>query len=239
MRRTFFLAVLVGYASPSLAQVGTHEPVSVYHFSVPRDLGITFAAGAAVVVPYAFASAFITPRCPCDPREVNSFDRGAIGRSSKGTAVASDLTAGLALLMPVVLDYLDVGWSKSFREDAGVLAQTTAINAALVTFAKYVVQRPFPGTYAGEAGLVSSPRGYRAFYSGHTALAFAALGATAMTVTRRHGGSAWPWIVMVTVGGSVAAEMVASGRHFPTDVIAGAVAGTATGIVIPLLHYRN
>ena len=215
------------------------DPLSVYHLSIPRDAAVTVVAGTVVVVPYAFASTFIKPRCPCDPREVNAFDRGVIGRSNHVVATASDVTAGLALLVPMVLDYADVGWSKPFREDLAVFTQTIAVNSALVTLAKYAVRRPFPGTYAGEADLVNSPRGYRAFYSGHTALAFAAFTAMAMTVTRRHGGRSWPWVLAAVVGSSVAVEMVVSGRHFPTDVIVGGVAGTATGIAIPLLHRRR
>jgi membrane-associated phospholipid phosphatase len=33
-------------------------------------------------------------------------------------------------------------------------------------------------------------------------------------------------------------ERVADGRHSPSDVIVGAVMGTAVGIVVPLLHAR-
>ena len=41
------------------------------------------------------------------------------------------------------------------------------------------------------------------------------------------------------MGSSVAIERVADGRHFPSDVIVGAVMGTATGIAVPLLHARH
>jgi membrane-associated phospholipid phosphatase len=218
--------------------VSSGGPRSVYHLSIPRDGVITGLAGLAILVPYAFASSIITPRCPCDPREVNSFDRSAIGNTSQAADITSDVTAALAILVPPALDYVDLGWSKPFREDAGVFVQTIAVNGALVTFAKYVFQRPLPRTYAGDPALISSPRGYRSFYSGHTSLVFAALTAAAMTVTRRHGGSPWPWVIVAVVGTSVALERVAAGEHFPTDVIAGGAAGMANGFVIPLLHRR-
>ncbi|MGE5413366.1 MAG: phosphatase PAP2 family protein, partial [Syntrophomonadaceae bacterium] len=50
---------------------------------------------------------------------------------------------------------------------------------------------------------------------------------------------AWPWVAVGLLGGSVAVERVLAGRHFYTDVIAGAAAGTAFGIAIPLLHRRG
>jgi membrane-associated phospholipid phosphatase len=211
---------------------------SVYKLSVPRDIALTGIAGAMVLVPYAFPSTFITPRCPCDPGEVNRFDRGTIGKSNGFLGTVSDVSAGIAIIAPFAMDYLDVGAAKPFLEDAVVMAQTIAVNGALVTLTKYLTRRPFPDTYAGNPDLMNSPRGYRAFYSGHTSLAFAAMTAAAMTARRRHGEKVWPWVVTVLFGSSVALEMVVSGRHFPTDVIAGAVAGTATGIAIPLLHFR-
>src|ERR1051325_9914805 len=73
-------------------------PVSVYRFSPPRDLAIAGLAGSAILIPYAFSSHFITPRCPCDPASVNSFDRGAIGRTSRFGAVAADVSVGVAVL---------------------------------------------------------------------------------------------------------------------------------------------
>ena len=68
-------------------------------------------------------------------------------------------------------------------EDATVYVDTLSVNGALVTAAKYIVQRPLPRTYAGDPALVNQPGGYRSFYSGHTSLVVAALSATAVTLT--------------------------------------------------------
>ncbi|MBI4500967.1 MAG: phosphatase PAP2 family protein [Gemmatimonadetes bacterium] len=227
----------LGLSPPPDSARARSEAVSVYRIG-RTDVAITGIGTAAVVLPYAFASRLITPHCPCDASEVNRLDRVAIGKSSRWAGIASNVSVALAVIAPLALDYLDVGVSPALLEDAGVFAQTLAIDGALVTLTKYLVQRPFPGTYAGDADLLASPRGYRAFYSGHTSLAFAALSAAAMTARRRHGEKGWPWVLTMLVGGSVAAELVVSGKHFPTDVAAGALAGTAVGIVVPLLHLR-
>jgi membrane-associated phospholipid phosphatase len=215
-------------------------PQSVYRISASVDIPVTLGAAVAGVVPYLYSDRLIKPRCPCDPAEVNGFDRGAIGNTNSTAAKLSDVTVSAVMLAPLALDALDLGgFNEVWWEDAVVFAQTLAINNALVTAAKFIAQRPLPRTYAGDPNLIDKPEGYRSFYSGHTSTTFAALSATAMTIRLRYGEKTWPWIVTGVVGTSVALERVADGRHFPTDVIAGAVMGTAVGIVVPWLHSRD
>ncbi len=152
----------------------------------------------------------------------------------------SDASAGVAIVAPLALDLLDVGASEAFVEDAVVFSEVLALNGALVTVAKYTVQRPLPRVYAGQdASLARSPGGYRSFYSGHTSVTFAALFATAYTLDLRHNQGAWPWVAATAIGTAVAAERVAAGRHFYTDVMVGAVAGSLFGITVPWLHARK
>jgi len=152
---------------------------------------------------------------------------------------ASDATAGVVLVAPVILDALDVGLSKTWVEDVTVYGEALAVNGALVTAAKYTVQRPLPRTYAGDPGLLHQPGGYRSFYSGHTSVVVAALSVTAMTLNLRHDQRLWPWVLVLGVGTMVAAERIAAGRHFYTDVAVGAVAGAAVGTLVPLAHLRG
>lgn len=215
------------------------SPKSVYHISAAVDIPVTLGAVVAGAVPYLYTDKLIKPRCPCDPAEVNGFDRGAIGNTNPTAAKLSDVTVTAVIAVPLVLNAIDLGLNDVWMEDAVVFVQTLAINNALVTAAKYIAQRPLPRTYAGDPNLVDKPEGYRSFYSGHTSTTFAALSATAMTIRLRYGEKTWPWIVTGVVGTSVALERVADGRHFPTDVIAGAVMGTAVGIVVPWLHSRD
>jgi membrane-associated phospholipid phosphatase len=80
------------------------------------------------------------------------------------------------------------------------------------------------------------PRGYRSFYSGHVSLGVSALTAAAITVNRRHGVQAWPWIVTGVVGVSIAAGRVAAGLHFYSDVAVGALMGLGVGYLTTRLH---
>lgn len=224
------LALAVADAPPSASDA------TVYRLRLGVDASVIAGSALAISIPTLLASDLIHERCPCDPSRINGFDRGAVGNHSAFADVTSDVTAVLAMVAPPALDLLDVGMGEAFQADAVVFAETLLVNGALVEIAKYAVQRPLPRTYAGDPKLVDSPGGYRSFYSGHTSTVFAALTATAMTARLRHGERWWPWAVAGAVGSSVAVERVAAGRHFPSDVLVGALAGSAVGILVPALH---
>jgi membrane-associated phospholipid phosphatase len=239
MAKAVPLLLFLAASQSGAAFAQARGPMSVYRLSPKIDAPVTIAAALAVTLPYLFADHLITPHCPCDPSDVNAFDRGAIGNRNDTARQLSDFTIGLVIILPLTFDALAVRGQDVFREDAVVFAQTLLVNGALTTAAKFIVQRPLPRTYAGDPRLIDKPAGYRSFYSGHTSLTFAGLAATAMTIRLRHGPTLWPWLVTAVVGTSVAIERVADGRHFPSDVIVGAVMGTATGIVVPWLHART
>lgn len=236
------VAALTAPEPPSSSSPGDRGTAkrSIYHVSPIAD-GAVIAAGAlGIALPYAFSASLITPRCPCDPNEVNSFDRRSIGNSSDAADVISTVTAALALAGPPVLDFLDVGFTPALLEDMTVFAEALAVNGALATLAKYVTRRPLPRVYALQApDLINRPGGYRSFYSGHASNTFAALSVAAMSWGLRHGHALWPWVFTLLVGTSVAIERVLAGYHFPTDVMVGAVVGTAVGVAVPWLHARR
>lgn len=242
MRGALVVLATVGLiARVQAEEPGGHPPTSrsVYRIDLAWDIPVSAVAAAGILVPYALTDSIIHPSCPCDASSVPSFDRWAIGHSSATADTVSTVTAGLAIAAPLVLDLADVGASTEFLEDTAVLAETLLVNGALTSAAKYTVQRPIPLVYSPAApSVVSSPADYRSFYSGHTSTTFAALTAMSMTWTLRHGGTWWPWVVTVAVGTSVGLERIAAGRHFPTDVLVGAAAGTVVGLAVPWLHSR-
>lgn len=205
-------------------------PKSVYKIDPVTDGVITGMGTLAVLVSYAVP---VRQRCPCDPNEVNRFDRDAIGNRSQAATILSDVTVGLATVGVAALDAWDQGFTKTLYEDVFVLAETLAVNGALVSGVKLLAQRPIPRVYSGD-----ETDGYRSFYSGHTSTAFAGLMAAAMTAHYRYGWGAWPFVVAGALGTSVAVERVLGGWHFTSDVLVGAVAGTVVGIAVPYFHRR-
>ena len=233
------LAPIVGHRAAASDDPAPAAPRSIYRIDPALDGAVTGAALAGIVLPALYARQIISRRCPCPGSEVNLFDRPAIGNDSHAADLASDVTLGLALGAPVLADALALRAPAVLVEDVVVFAETLAVAGVLVSAVKYTVQRPLPRVYDDhDPVLAAAPGGYRSFYSGHTTLVFAALGSASMTMGWRDDRWLAPWLATTIVGGSVAVERVAAGRHFPSDVIVGALTGTAVGIVVPWLHRR-
>jgi membrane-associated phospholipid phosphatase len=232
------LLVGLGPSGQALADGDGPDPMSVYQVSAPIDGAIIALTTAGSLVPFAFTSRIIHPTCPCSPSSVNSFDRGVIGNASDSADLASNITLALVIALPPVADWIALRRFHVWLEDAVVFGEAMSVNGALVTMAKFTVQRPIPRVYSDPA-LASDPGNYRSFYSGHTSFAFAALSAASVTVNARYGLTWQPWLVTALVGASVAAERIWAGYHFYTDVLMGAGAGLVVGTAVTSLHLRG
>jgi membrane-associated phospholipid phosphatase len=211
----------------------------VYELHLAVDIPVTVVAGSAGLVRILFEDSLARKTCPCDPSGINRLDRGTVGNHNSAAGIAADVTVyGVMAALPIA-DLLDLGFKRALAQDLMVYAETIAVDTALQNAANFIVARPRPRTYAGDPNFVGSGEGYLSFYAGHVSTTFAALSMAAFTIRHRYGEQVWPWIVVGLVGASVAVERVASGHHFPTDVAAGAVAGTAVGITVPWLHLRR
>jgi membrane-associated phospholipid phosphatase len=215
---------------------------SVYEIS-PHSLAIAFVGLGLVLLPAIFARQLIRKRDACRGSEVNWLDTLAIGQDSQRAEALSNLGTGVGIAAPFAIDWVDTrGESRAFVEDAVVVGQALALNGALNTAVKYIVQRPLPETYAGVVpNRRGKPRGYRAFYSGHVSSLATALAAGCITVRMRHGRLPWrwPWILSGALVGLVGLGRIFSGKHFPTDVLVGAPVGAVIGAAVPLLHARQ
>lgn len=231
-----WVSLLIFLVAPNPAFAETLE-LSVYKIAPLVDGTIIGITAAGTVIPFALKSELVHPYCPCDPSSVNSFDRPAIGNDSTFAANLSDVTVGAVLLGLPLADYLLIGANRAFIEDLVVYGEVLSVNGAFLSLAQYTVQRPVPLIYSGNLP-PSNKNGYDSFYSGHTSFAFAALSAGAMTADLRYHAGVLPWIAAGAVGISVAYERVAAGQHFATDVLTGALIGTAEGVLIPWLHSR-
>ncbi len=80
-----------------------------------------------------------------------------------------------------------------------------------VRVGRCVVHPPLPRTYAGDPALLPSAAGYRSFYAGHSANAFAAATFAAMTLRLRHKEMYWPWLV-AALAGSFGRDRESAGR---------------------------
>ncbi|MEO6600418.1 MAG: phosphatase PAP2 family protein [Polyangiaceae bacterium] len=127
--------------------------------------------------------------------------------------------------------------------DAFMYSETLAFTVALTNMTKMAVRRPRPIAYI-EAERTpnaenTSTDSALSFFSGHAAVVGAVSATATYLAFARSPHTARPWVtLLVGVGltSFVSIERVRAGRHFPTDVIAGSIAGAGIGIVVPHLH---
>ena len=168
-------------------------------------------------------------------------DPKASGRSTIGLGVA----VAFAVVDPILSGVREKSVQTGLA-DAFMYAESISFTMAMTNIVKMAVRRPRPIAYIDAAAhkgqedyANSSTDSALSFFSGHAAIT-ATVSATATYLAfARAPHSARPWITLLAGAGLttfVSIERVRAGRHFPTDVIAGGIAGAGIGLVVPHLH---
>jgi hypothetical protein len=112
---------------------------------------------------------------------------------------------------------------------------------------KHAVARPRPYTHHTGARVVEFRRrqqkgtseAFLSFYSGHAGMAFTSATSGSYLYGVRS-DDAWSrraiWAAEMAFAGATASLRLVAGRHYVSDVLAGALIGTTLGVGIPLLH---
>jgi membrane-associated phospholipid phosphatase len=170
-------------------------------------------------------------------------DESVKANYSDRAATLSDATLAVAMVAPVFF-HLPGGWNRDTGRHLLLHGQAISANLFLQNLTKYVVQRPRPYNYyshprvaefAREAGKDS----HASFYSGHASTAFAA--AVSGSYLFASGPAdreikALVWLFEMTMASTTASLRVRAGRHFYSDVLTGAIVGSAVGFLVPALH---
>jgi membrane-associated phospholipid phosphatase len=182
------------------------------------------------------------PACAplCNPRALNPIDRPVAGRWDPGWATASDvgvytLSVGAGVLLALAEGPLPA------LNDAVVIAETGLLTTAIASLGTLPAERPRPYVYSDKAPLELRQSGDAglSFISSHTAISFSLATSTFLALRRIYPRSAVSWVALgigLAGASSVGVARVLAGRHFPTDVLAGAVVGSAIGVLVPSLH---
>jgi membrane-associated phospholipid phosphatase len=169
---------------------------------------------------------------------------------------ASDTGLSLLATWPFMVDALITAWwyrgSRDTAEQMALIGlETLAVSGAIQGVTNVLVSRERPyGAKCGQPGGEPSnaidctgSTHYRSFFSGHSAFSFT--GASLICFQHMElkllGG---PWDVISCAGGYAVAAATATFRvtgleHYPSDILTGALIGTAVGWGVPLLHSRN
>lgn len=157
---------------------------------------------------------------------------------SKPLHIVGTGTAGLAIATPLVFAIMP---SSEWLTIGTMYTETMLLAYGIKSWLKLFVYRARPYMYFDgyPQSKVDDGDWNCSFPSGHTTLSFAGAAFTTMVFCQCYPDSNWKYAVAGGAFGLAAITGVlrmASGNHFLTDVIAGALIGTTCGFLIPFLH---
>ncbi|HEX5659725.1 MAG TPA: phosphatase PAP2 family protein [Polyangiales bacterium] len=154
-------------------------------------------------------------------------------------ALLFGLVPAFAGVSVAALGYAE-GKPRSAGENTIVLGEAVVATAVITQLLKYTVarERPFLRTQRDSGELVThGPDDNLSFFSGHTSITFAlAVGAGSIASFREYKHAPWIWALGMPLAALSGYLRIAADRHYFTDVLTGALVGSAVGVLIPWLH---
>jgi membrane-associated phospholipid phosphatase len=228
-------------ASPAPAHADRSDKVRLIHAASIVGFGAGYLA-----VEFAFKEKLIPETCKwCDPPGFDKSARDALVWTDTGRAdLISDITGyysapTVAMGLLVASTWSDRDWRRWFDDTVPVLESAILCSVAHhVTKFSVGRRRPFV-RYATEPREPGSDD-EMSFWSGHTSLAFAlAISAGVVAHQRDYAVEPYVWGVGLTLATATGYLRIAADQHYLSDVILGAVIGSAFGVAVPLLLHRD
>ena len=245
LRAGLFLVLSV-FCATSYAQV---EDSRHYELSWRRDMPLTFfAAFASVYGNYRYSQTGV-------PAEEDVFlqsrllpwDRPVAGRYNETADKVSDWAVVLGITPLALAGYSWYGGDASGKDFAAytlMFAQAIALQSGFNLLVRSTQLWPRPYIYATEgegAEKAREARGeaYGSFFSGHTSAAFTIAVFTGEWFSEVYPASPYRgivWASSLSAAGMVGVLRIAAGKHYPSDVIVGALVGTGISLSVIRLH---
>lgn len=225
------------------------SPAPVSIFKVGRaDAGLIAAAtGLQAFAQYRYFSMEAAGPDRLRRGDLWAMDRWAAGNYSTASALASDILIFPGVGAPLLLSAWDARkagrWAPLVTE-AVVYAEAMAVSSSLNLMVRSLRVHSRPLVYGSDAPEDEKRKGEASgsFYSGHANASFLAAVYLSYTYPLRHPefereGLLWAGSLAAAAG--VAALRVSAGKHFPSDVVAGAMTGAFFGWLFPRLHLAD
>lgn len=232
---------LVLLTASTTAGFSQSQPTEFRYTANWIDVAAVTTTGVTGLLPGLLRLPSGTPSCaPCNPADLPGVDRWAVGADSRIARRGSDVlligVGGLATFVAV-----HGRTSQQARGNLAVLANSISWTSASTSWLKVAFRRKRPVLYTSDApAAAGSVDNQRSFPSGHASVAFAVATSYLVMANREHlPHRTRNAILLYGSATGVSALRVAGGRHFPTDVLAGAVLGTGIGWLVATVHRKT
>lgn len=244
--KVFFAVVCMlslAFSAPAVEN-SHHYDVSV-RLDVPLLLGISLTSALGVYQYYGME------RVPASDLKTKSdflpWDRPFVGRYSEWATVVSRYSAAFGVVPLALAGY---SWYKGdadghdFGAFALMFAEALALQNALNQIVRSSQLWPRPYIYAksgkgAEKAKEARGEAYGSFYSGHASAAFTVAVFTGEWFSEIYPNSEYKslvWASSFTLAAGVGILRVVAGKHYPSDVIIGALMGTGVSFGVLKLH---
>lgn len=178
-----------------------------------------------------------------NPNSLNSFDSWAVKKHSNTAKNWSDYLLYYHAIMPLILlaeiDNSDISYSYSY-----MYVEAQIVNLGLNIFTKNLATRNRPYAYNQTVPLTQklTPDTRLSFYSGHTSFAFTSSVYTSKMFSELNINpdlNPVVWSINLLTASLTGYLRIEAGKHFPTDVIVGAIVGSTIGYFLPEIHRKN
>ncbi len=185
--------------------------------------------------------------------DINSFDRSTTSNRNTKIGAAGDFCSEIAPLLATAWVFPQI-YNRQWKNTlvyCDIFAEVYFLTRGITSVTKSVTKRTRPFYYNTSYTAQQKfdmqenyevPEARTSFISGHASGTFAAAVALSKMYTDIYGKSKWSYVVWGTalsLATFTAYSRVADGEHFPTDVIAGAIVGSAVGYLVPELHKKK
>ncbi|MCL2260472.1 MAG: phosphatase PAP2 family protein [Fibromonadales bacterium] len=224
----FFIAILL-----LLTAVRAEYP---YKASVKLDVPLAIGATSVLAFGLYRLNAMTPDDRPYDRNDLLPWDRPFAGTWNEPAIFASNIFM-VAGALPLVF-----GINQDFATHTLLLYEVLALQGGLQLMVRSMKVWPRPFMLGSEGGKErENPSSYGSFYSGHASAAFAIAVFTGVWFSDAYPGSSyspWVWGSALSVATMIGVLRIAGGKHYPSDVLVGALVGSFAGWVVPRLH-RN
>ncbi len=181
-----------------------------------------------------------------DRGSLRPWDRPFAGTYSSRADLASDIVA-LGILAPIVVSLWDSHSGRqpayAWMTDIVLFTEVLLWNSGLNLITRSLEVHPRPLVFGDDVPLKlrTAPEAAGSFYSGHASAGFATAVFFGYTHALKYPGAPenrWIWLGGLSAASTVAALRVAAGKHYPSDVVAGAAIGSFIGLFLPWVHLQ-